>query len=239
MNDIKICAAITTFNRLTLLKVCIESLRNQLYPLDQIIVMNNGSVDETEDWLRSQSDIVVLSQKVNNGASNGFFKAIKEGYERGYDWIWAMDDDAFPAPDCLKNLVENDKFSPGKDVVLAPVVVEGERVNHMHRGFVNLSKEKPQGRLQEKTTDDILINGASSVDISFVSFVGMFLGRKVVETVGYPDIRYFIFNDDVEYSIRITSNGFPIYLIPEAIIFHKTNNLNPDFSLQKLLLANA
>lgn len=47
----KVAAIVVTFNRITLLKECIEALRKQSYADFSIIVVDNGSTDGTNLWL--------------------------------------------------------------------------------------------------------------------------------------------------------------------------------------------
>ena len=54
----KVIAVVVTYNRQALLSECITALRKQSRPLDAILVINNGSTDGTEDWLRQQPDII-------------------------------------------------------------------------------------------------------------------------------------------------------------------------------------
>ena len=53
----KVIAVVVTYNRLALLSECVTALRNQSRQLDSILVINNGSTDGTEEWLKSQKDI--------------------------------------------------------------------------------------------------------------------------------------------------------------------------------------
>ena len=98
----KITAVVVTFNRLELLKQGIECLRKQ-QKLTGIIVVNNGSTDGTREWLNAQPGLLVVHQD-NVGGSGGFYTGIERAYSEGADWIWCMDDDVFPRPDCLDRL---------------------------------------------------------------------------------------------------------------------------------------
>ncbi|MBK6915081.1 MAG: glycosyltransferase [Ignavibacteriales bacterium] len=100
----KITAVVVTYNRLELLKQCIESIRNQTQKLDKIIVVNNDSIDGTFEWLNSQEDITHINQK-NLGGAGGFYTGIKTAYNNGFDWIWCMDDDGLPEINALENLL--------------------------------------------------------------------------------------------------------------------------------------
>ena len=67
----KAIAVVVTYNRLTLLKECITALRNQTHKPDAILVVNNGSTDDTGKWLLSQNDLLTITQG-NTGSGGGF-----------------------------------------------------------------------------------------------------------------------------------------------------------------------
>lgn len=67
----KVAAIVVTFNRITLLKECIEALRKQSYADFSIIVVDNGSTDGTNLWLSEQGDLIVVKQE-NLGGAGGF-----------------------------------------------------------------------------------------------------------------------------------------------------------------------
>ncbi len=217
----KIVAVVVTYNRLKLLKQCLAALQNQTVPLDAIMVVNNGSTDGTTDWLMQQAGLTVINQN-NVGGAGGFHTGIKAAYTAGYDWIWIMDDDAFPQADCLQYLLAAKATLPVNDLVLAPVVVEDHQIDLLHRGFIDAAVL--QQPLQQLLSGKQIAEAQSPViEISFSSFIGMFISRAVIEAAGYPLADYYIFHDDVEYSIRIKQQQFPIYLVKEAIVYHKVN----------------
>ena len=64
----KVGIVVVTFNRLKLLKEVVDSLRNQDYLNRDIIIVNNGSTDDTRDWLDNQNDLIVINQGNCGGA---------------------------------------------------------------------------------------------------------------------------------------------------------------------------
>jgi len=220
-------ATVLTFNRIELLKECIKCIRDQTVPVNQIIVINNASTDGTTEWLNQQPDIKVVTMIKNLGGSAGFKRGLEEAYQQQLEWIWMMDDDAFPEKECLENLLKEADLQPNKEIVLAPVVIEGDKVDHMHRGYVDF--DKIQFPLQVRTNDKIFQREGNIVEISFASFIGLFIKREIIAKVNYPHPDYFIFQEDLEYSIRIVKAGFPIYLVKNAIMYHKTRS-KPDIN---------
>ncbi len=98
-----IIAVVVTYNRRELLKRNIACLRLNT-PVSSIVVVNNGSTDGTGAWLDEQEDLTVIHQE-NVGGSGGFYRGIQYAYQAGADWVWCMDDDVFPRPDCMEYLL--------------------------------------------------------------------------------------------------------------------------------------
>jgi len=210
----KIAAVVVTYNRLNLLKECINAIRNQTHRVDDIIVVNNSSTDGTLEWLEEQKDLTVITQE-NLGGAGGFYTGIKTAYEKGYDWIWCMDDDAEPKKDALEEL---SLHSTGKDVVAlgCSVVSPSGNIAINHRAKISLKQCFPS----------ILVPLDSKeyqkrvVEIDAASFVGLFIKRDAIKNIGFPKIEFFINYDDIEYCIRLRSVG-KILLIPSSVIVHK------------------
>ena len=185
-----IAAVVVTFNRLTLLKECIEGLRNQTHKLDSIIVINNGSTDGTDIWLNEQLDLHVIHQE-NLGGAGGFARGINEAYERDFEWIWVMDDDGLPNLDCLeKLLIEKSNYK-----VIAPLVINTEHPKEV--SFVN----------PLNLSDVISVQNKCRVIINWATFLnGILFNRYVIEKVGLPNKDLFIWGDEREYLHRILKN---------------------------------
>ncbi|WP_052731195.1 glycosyltransferase [Spirosoma radiotolerans] len=228
-----IVAVVVTYNRLTLLKKCILALRKQTKKINDIVVIINGSDDGTKEWLENQKGLIIFYQ-TNTGGSGGFNRGIKEAYKKGFDWIWIMDDDAFPDEHCLEKMFSCHNLIYNKNFILTPVVVENNEIDFLHRGYISINKF--QIPLQTPINDKKLLK-ESIHEITFASYIGMCIGREIVKVVGYPNEDFFIFHDDVEYSIRIQNNGFKIYLIKEAVIFHKVEpiSIQPDVYINELI----
>ncbi|MFQ3579516.1 MAG: glycosyltransferase, partial [Bacteroidales bacterium] len=130
-----ICAVVVTYNRKNLLLECLNSLIKQSRPIDALYIIDNNSSDGTEKLLFDKGFIselppeniqnpwereFILQCKTgykeikcfyvrmheNTGGAGGFYEGVKRGYERGYDWLWLMDDDVEPLSDGLSQLLK-------------------------------------------------------------------------------------------------------------------------------------
>jgi GT2 family glycosyltransferase len=206
----KITAVVVTYNRLELLKKSIDCLR-KINELDEILIINNGSTDGTEQWLALQSDIKTITQK-NVGGSGGFHKGIETAYNNGADWIWCMDDDVFPRPNSLCELLKH--ISDRSVGILAPRrLMEGKPFVHEFReyNFSNPLASMKKGKLAKEDITTV-------TDIAGTDFEGPFISREVVEKIGLPNKDFFIFCDDTDYCLRAYLGGFKLKYVPTAIL---------------------
>lgn len=218
----KYASVVVTYNRLALLKSCIESLRKQTKPIDAIIVVNNSSSDGTKEWLDKQQDLIVFHQE-NGGGAAGFYRGMKEAYNLGFDWVWLMDDDVDPLHNCLEEMISANESCNNEFDVLQP-----------DRKFFNSESEwrygsqfnfrnpfKPEAIFPIRSSDFSKEEKIRTI-VSF-PFEGPMLSRKVIEQVGLVDKRYFIFYDDTDYSARVHKAGFKVGFVKDAIMIKMIN----------------
>ena len=98
----KVLIAIITHNRSNLLEKCIKAVLKQTYSNTELLIVNNGSTDNTEEVLRKYT-VHTVNQE-NLGSAGGWNSAIKFLLEGEYDFIWAMDDDGHPHEESLEIL---------------------------------------------------------------------------------------------------------------------------------------
>lgn len=239
-----VCAVVVTYNRKQLLLECLDALRKQTRPIQGIYLIDNASTDGTQELLLEEGYIKELPPKKlkepwekefeiknltdsqpirlhyvrmheNAGGAGGFHEGVKRAYEKGYDWLWLMDDDAEPKEDALEKL--SDFFSNEKISALASsVMLPNGEIYLNTRGIIDFKNIFPliQKPLQKEKYQNLVEN------IDMASFVGILISRKAVEKIGFPKKEFFIHHDDVEYCIRLRKVG-NIFLVPSSVIIHK------------------
>ncbi len=214
----KICAVVVTFNRIDLLKECICELRNQSRKLDGIIVVNNDSKDGTKEWLESQDDLSVIHQK-NLGGAGGFNAGIKNAYEKGYDWIWCMDDDVFVNGMTLKNLVAS--------------IHDYNKNGYKNIGWACSNVLWTDGTPNKLNMPQILSAElwpykacGNYIYAKSCSFTSVLLSKEAVKKCGLPIKDFFIYLDDSEYTARITNQEFDGLFVINSTCLHKTEENN-------------
>jgi len=188
----KIVAVVPTYNRPNMLKSNLTSLLNQTRQIDQIVVVDNASERTTREMLEQNGflahpRIVYVRVDVNVGASGGFKRALETAAGLEADWIWGMDDDAFPQPEALATLLATD---------MDPMVCY----------WSNCDKDKQFDGSYKQVPD--------------MMFVGFFLHRSLLQKVGMPDERFYMYYDDIDYSERIYDMGGRILKVRDSVIDH-------------------
>lgn len=216
----RIAAVVVTYNRKELLRECLRAVMTQSLLLDETIIVDNASTDCTCEMVESEfPDVTYMKLSENLGGAGGFHEGMRIAYEKGHDWIWVMDDDALPASDALEHLVlsgfchENDVYS-----LASGVFYTDGSISSTHRRFFDPTIPK-----------EILLSPddyqADSVEVDIASFVGMLISRRAIREVGLPRKDFFIYYDDIEYSLRIRDHGGRILTIPGSRICHRVKGV--------------
>jgi GT2 family glycosyltransferase len=219
--SVKVAAIIITYNRLTLLKEAIEALRNQTRKADAIIVVNNSSSDGTSEWLAEQSDLAVITQP-NFGSSGGQYTGFKYAFEHGYDWLWVMDDDVEAASDCLEKLMDD----PDENLIRTPL-----RYTTSGGPFFNDTITFNLSNPFKSIWNEIFSKKHLSLEripATGITFEGPLIHRNIVEKIGYPEKKFFIYADDSEYFIRAAKAGAKIEIFRDARFNRKLDYKAPD-----------
>lgn len=203
---------IPTFNRQTLLKKTLSSLRSVDYPKNkiEIIVVNNGSNDKTQKMVKENfSHIKLFSFPQNRGIPQALNLAIRKS--KG-SYIFQTNDDVIFEKSCLKILIA----AAQKD---EKVGIAGGRLY-----FADRSKTPMINHLKInlfigyhsffKTPSDKI----SEVDI--VTGASMLIKRKVIEKIGLTDEKFGPYGaEDYEFCFRTKVAGFKVIFCPESAVW--------------------
>jgi len=195
---------------------CLDALRECTYPRLDVIVVDNGSTNDSVAHIRAaHPDTQLLESRRNLGFAGGNNIGIRFALENGSDYVWLLNNDTQPAPEALCALVSK----AGNDLRMGAVgsisyyFGEPDIVQIWAGGRVNLwigyapSSTKPH----EDAWFDWL-NGTS-----------LLLSRAALEDVGLLDESYFLYWDDVEMGLRLRNHGWKLGAAPDSRILHKVS----------------
>lgn len=215
-----------TFKRQALLSGLFDSFMHLSCAPWRIIIVDNENSPHTARmvealssqlealWGQTEPDDLgntrraVYSPQIDNlGGAGGFSAGIRCAYDLGAQWFWVMDDDVTCEADAIEKLARwTDRFD----------VIQGSRLDFdggafywMYRYITPLGIPSPfapadLGKEGYRPTNQLCFEG------------GMF-SRRVVDTIGLPDPRYFIYGDDAVYGY-LASKHFRTAVVADIIL---------------------
>lgn len=216
----QVTAVIVTFNRKDLLQRCIDSVANQTYPLNKILIVDNASTDGTIESLKSNgwlqnSRIQILRLEENMGGAGGFSIGWQNAIESGAEWLWVMDDDGFPAKDCLEKLIG---IALQKNIqAISPLQVD-----------IHDSTKPAFPSLDADGNWIVKLPHHPKSDNPFTPshanlFNGLLIAKSVVIKIGLPRAELFIRGDEVEYKNRMLTNKVEFGTYSHALFYHPSD----------------
>lgn len=216
---LSIITVVVTYNRLNLLLCCLDHIRSQSCRSD-ILVVDNASTDGTMKIMReweADKRIIYKNMGSNLGGAGGFNYGMRYAAENGYDLVWLMDDDCQPESDALEKLIcaaqrigGADKFGFLSSCVLWTdgTACTMNRQKKMSRKYRNVWLEK-----------------LGIIRIKQATFVSILVPVEKLIKYGLPLAPYFIWNDDIEFTRRLSIRGRePCYMVNDSVVVHATAN---------------
>jgi rhamnopyranosyl-N-acetylglucosaminyl-diphospho-decaprenol beta-1,3/1,4-galactofuranosyltransferase len=205
-----VAAVVVSYNRLDYLKKCLKALENQTRPLDEIIVVENGSTDGSADYIRqTHPGITMFETRENLGGAGGFAWGVEIALAHGHEAAWLMDDDAEPELDALAPLMDKFESMTPKPAFLASLVTAG-------RGNYNTRNPPVVSRDAQKQVKASELGG---IAIDAATFVGVLINLELAATTHLPFSDFFIWIDDSEYTHRLSRSGLAM-TIKESQVNH-------------------
>lgn len=207
-----VCAIVVTYNRVALLRECLDHLAAQSRPPDRILVVDNASTDETQDVLARREGVEVLLLEANVGSAGGFARGMEHAMAGGHDWLWLLDDDTLVKSDCLAALLAGRARAPRTPRVMASVVRWRDgRLHPMNKPWLPMHRREA---FAEGASEGLLA-------IRTATFVSTLVSREAIERYGVPPAHFFFWLDDMEYFGRMLRDDDG-YMVPESVAWHWT-----------------
>ena len=201
---------------------------NQSYRPKRLIVVDNcstdGTIDFLKDWENREEGIYkkVIYLESNQGGSGGFYAGLEDALKYDdIDWIWVADDDAFPSLNAFENakiFIDNNQELIKKSSAICGVCGFDNHISPIQRSFL----KKTVFGIQEFPIKEKYYKGKDYFKINLYSFVGTIMKKENLKQAGLPRKDFFIYQDDLEHSVRMGKTG-DIYCVTSIKIEHKDN----------------
>ena len=216
----KVFVLVLSYNGVKWLTDCLPSVLAMDYPNFETVVIDNGSTDNTQTFLRENfPQVQVVTLQPNRGYAGGFDAGLEYAAQRGADYFLVMNNDTEIHPQALTALVETAQahgqagFVTGKvyffdrrDVIQSvgknedPITWIGRHIGY---------EEKDAGQYDEVT------------ERLFVDDIYTLVNRKMYDELGGYDVQFYLHCEEFDWQLRAKKAGWKIFYTPHAKLWHR------------------
>ncbi len=195
---------------------CLTALKSCIYPNLRVIVVDNGSTDDSVAQIkRAHPDVLLLESGQNLGFPGGNNIGIRYALAHEAEYIWLLNNDTKPAPDALSGLVAK-ALSDERIGAVGSICYYADhpsRVQGWAGSRVNLWVG--YSRLSTLPRSDDWFDSLNAAS--------MLVWRKAFEDVGLLDEGFFMYWEDTEFCLRLRKKGWRIAAAPDSHVLHKVS----------------
>jgi GT2 family glycosyltransferase len=198
----------------------ISALYKSEYPLEDILMVDNGSTDDSIAAVHEKfPKVKILPQKTNLGVSEGRNVGIRRAVASGVDYIFHIDNDIEVQPETIGELVRVAEERPDVGIVGTimyfksdPTLIQNLGGYICYRQHILLPigwMERDRGQFRDPVEVEMVAGGA------------MLTRCQVFKQVGYFDSGYLGYGlEDTDFCVRVRRAGWKLLCNPRGKAFH-------------------
>ncbi len=215
MNEPSVSIIVLNFNGKDLLHDCLRSLLKLTYSNVELIVVDNGSTDQSDKMLKEQFPGV---QVLQNSRNLGFSKGNNTGILRSSgDFIVLLNNDTTVQPNWLTEMVQAARQEPECFYQPKILLAESKKMNSAGNRINLFGFAYPQELGEDDSQKDSRVR-----EISYASGACVLADKRLISDVGLLDeADLFAFYEDVNWGWRALMLGYKSKYVPSAVVYHR------------------
>jgi len=215
MGKNKVSIIILNYNEPQLTVRCIKSIKNLDYKNFEVILVDNGSKEDIEKFVKHSKQIKIIKNKLNLGYAEGNNVGIK--HAKG-NLILFLNNDAIVEKNSLKPLVT--KLMSNSNIgAVQPKILQYPRKDYIDSVGSYLIQSGFLYHYGHNKKDQKKYNHES--EIFSMKGACMLFKKKVLDKIGVFDPNYFAYFEETDLCHRVWLAGYKIIYTPESIIYHE------------------
>lgn len=191
---------------------CVRSLGRSTYPNQRILVVDNGSEDDSVGALRRELPALEILETGRNlgfgrGANAGMTHALRTWAP---DFVWLLNNDTLVFAETLSEMADVALNNERAGVIGAVIQDAGEEC-----------KIQEWGGKRMGLFSGIPRNASARRPPTFISGASMLLRTQCLEECGMFDPAYFFYMEDADLCFRIAKRGWKLAVAKKAFVLHK------------------
>jgi len=203
---------------------CLESLSQLNYPNFKIVLVDNGSTDNSVALIRqAYPNVVLIETGENLGYSAGNNVGIRYAMDNGAEYVLLLNNDTVVDKDMLTRMVEAAEADSRVGMV-GPTIYYFDPPNVLWSAVNTI--DWPRGQIVRHGLNEVwpqVEADAPSQKVDYVDSCAVLVKREVIDKIGMLDEAFFINFDDADWNIRARRIGFEVAYVPAAYVWHKVS----------------
>jgi len=198
----------------------VESLRQVCPPVAAIVIVDNGSRDDSVQRLRNLEGVHLIEADDNRGFSAGCNIGIRAALARGADRVFLLNSDALVFEDTIA-LMERALAEHPRIGIVGPAVLDRAAPDTVQS--LGIRYDRATGRMRHHGYRSSRHAGGSNLPriVDGVSGCAMLVRREVFEATGWLAEEYFFGFEDLDLCLRARAAGFLSACVESAAVLHE------------------
>ncbi len=220
MNLTKIAVIILNWNGKHDTLECLSSIAKINYPDFDVVVVDNGSTDDSVNAIRSNfTNVEIIETGENLGFAEGNNVGIRHALSSGSEYILLLNNDTWVDKDFLSNLVSEAKNTDNR-FVYGPAIYYAEPDDMIWFAGAKWNDKKLtfDFPLQNSLSDQL---PTTPFETDYICGAALFFHRSIAEKIGLLDKKFFLVWEESDWCYRAKNSGYPSLIVPSSKIWHK------------------
>jgi GT2 family glycosyltransferase len=212
-----VCALVLNWNGADETIECLNSLVQQTYPQIKLLVVDNGSTDDSVDRIiEVYPDVKLVANDRNLGFSGGVNVGLRHAFSTKADHVLILNNDLILQENCVTELVEHTANNVAFVVATIYYANEPQRIWSMSGNINSLTLER---KLDVRGEVDIG-QFPRVMDRHFAPGGASLMSRQAYEVLGGFDEGFFLYYEDADLSLRVHKAGLRVVVCSQAKMWH-------------------
>ncbi len=234
---LKISIILVTWNGKKYIPYCLESIFDQSFQDFKVLIIDNGSIDDTVEYIKSNYNLYLTNEKLklienkeNTGFCGGYNQAIREVIKDS-EYILMLNQDIVLEKNYLEEIVNFLKTHQKIGALMGKIYrwdfEKNKKTNIIDSAGIKMFRnrraveigqgEEDKGQFN-KTKEIFGVTGACSIfNSQALKDVEIKLSNKMPE---YLDEDFVAYKEDIDISLRLRAYGWKIFFLPQAKAYH-------------------
>ena len=202
---------------------CLESVHKIDYPQYEVIVVDNGSRDNSVSVVRERfPEVTIIETGRNLGFSGGNNAGIRRALQDGAECILLLNNDTIVDSQIINGFLNAMQDLP-KEGILAAKIYYYSEPNRVWYAGAKWIKESAHFVHVGQGCFDTGSEFNAIMETDYACGCALFVNSELFKKIGLFDEKFFLTFEETDLCYRARKAGYRSYFIPDAKVWHKVS----------------